>query len=313
MLVSARERLPAARFEFGDIATWQPEAAARSHLCQCLAAMGAGPRSADSRACSRRWRRAACSPSRCPTTAQEPTHRLMREVAAEAPWADADRRCRQAAHRSCCRIDGYYDLLAADAANVDVWRTAYQHPMASAAAIVEWVRGTGLKPFVDRLPPDLQSQLPRRIRTSRRRGLPGAHRRQAPAGLPAHVHRGAEASRMSTSVPAIIRATCCSARRPAPSCCRCATTTAASKRACARASRCRPRWPQEFGACVFDVTLDCEDGAPVGGEAEHAALVAELALAAAPGMRVGVRGASGRPPGLRRRRGDHRRPRRRIA
>ncbi|WP_213955510.1 aldolase/citrate lyase family protein [Variovorax sp. dw_954] len=46
---------------------------------------------------------------------------------------------------------------------------------------------------------------------------------------------------------------------------------------------------EEFGACVFDVTLDCEDGAPVGGESEHAALVTELALAAAPGMRVGVR------------------------
>lgn len=46
---------------------------------------------------------------------------------------------------------------------------------------------------------------------------------------------------------------------------------------------------EEFGACVFDVTLDCEDGAPVGGEAEHAALVTELALAARPGMRVGVR------------------------
>jgi citrate lyase subunit beta/citryl-CoA lyase len=45
----------------------------------------------------------------------------------------------------------------------------------------------------------------------------------------------------------------------------------------------------EFGACVFDVTLDCEDGAPVGGEAEHAALVAELALSAAPDMRVGAR------------------------
>ena len=35
---------------------------------------------------------------------------------------------------------------------------------------------------------------------------------------------------------------------------------------------------QEFGACVFDVTLDCEDGAPVGGEHEHALMVAELAL-----------------------------------
>ncbi len=46
---------------------------------------------------------------------------------------------------------------------------------------------------------------------------------------------------------------------------------------------------QEFGACVFDVTLDCEDGAPVGGEAEHAQLVVELALTAAPEARVGVR------------------------
>ncbi len=46
---------------------------------------------------------------------------------------------------------------------------------------------------------------------------------------------------------------------------------------------------EEFGACVFDVTLDCEDGAPVGGEAEHAALVTELALGAAPQARVAVR------------------------
>lgn len=45
----------------------------------------------------------------------------------------------------------------------------------------------------------------------------------------------------------------------------------------------------EFGACVFDVTLDCEDGAPVGGEAEHAALVTELALSAPAGARVAVR------------------------
>ena len=27
---------------------------------------------------------------------------------------------------------------------------------------------------------------------------------------------------------------------------------------------------EEFGACVFDATLDCEDGAPVGGELDHA-------------------------------------------
>lgn len=46
---------------------------------------------------------------------------------------------------------------------------------------------------------------------------------------------------------------------------------------------------REFGACVFDVTLDCEDGAPVGGEAEHAELVVSLALQAVEGARVAVR------------------------
>ena len=45
----------------------------------------------------------------------------------------------------------------------------------------------------------------------------------------------------------------------------------------------------EFGTCVFDVTLDCEDGAPVGGEAEHASLVTELALGAPAGARVAAR------------------------
>jgi citrate lyase subunit beta / citryl-CoA lyase len=41
---------------------------------------------------------------------------------------------------------------------------------------------------------------------------------------------------------------------------------------------------------VFDVTLDCEDGAPVGGEIEHAQLVAELVMSAANRFgRVGAR------------------------
>lgn len=38
---------------------------------------------------------------------------------------------------------------------------------------------------------------------------------------------------------------------------------------------------EEFGTCVFDVSLDCEDGAPVGGEADHAALVVAMAQQAA--------------------------------
>ena len=46
---------------------------------------------------------------------------------------------------------------------------------------------------------------------------------------------------------------------------------------------------EEFGACVFDVTLDCEDGAPVGGEADHAALVVALASIASDKARIAVR------------------------
>ena len=46
---------------------------------------------------------------------------------------------------------------------------------------------------------------------------------------------------------------------------------------------------------VFDITLDCEDGAPIGGEAEHAALVAELA--ASPANRHGRVGARVHPVG----------------
>ncbi len=50
---------------------------------------------------------------------------------------------------------------------------------------------------------------------------------------------------------------------------------------------------ERYGACVFDVSLDCEDGAPVGGEAEHRELVLEQLKGAAPaiarGARVGTR------------------------
>ena len=50
----------------------------------------------------------------------------------------------------------------------------------------------------------------------------------------------------------------------------------------------------EFGRCVFDVTLDCEDGAAVGQEKEHAQLVVSLVNGAAPGGTGAVRPGSGR-------------------
>ncbi|CAN7286073.1 trans-aconitate 2-methyltransferase [Variovorax paradoxus] len=156
MLASARERLPQARFELSDIATWAPQDEA-PNLIYANAALQWVPD--HERLIPRLF--AALAPGgvlaiQMPDNREEPTHRLMRAVAAEAPWAEpignADR-----LRTLLLPLGGYYDLLAPAAARVDVWHTIYQHPMADAAAIVEWVRGTGLKPFVDRLPADLQA------------------------------------------------------------------------------------------------------------------------------------------------------------
>jgi trans-aconitate 2-methyltransferase len=155
MLVSARERLPQARFDLSDISSWQPEAP--PDLIYANASLQWVPQ--HEALIPRLF--AALAPGgvlaiQMPDNRSEATHRLMREVAAEAPWAqhigDADK-----LRTRLLGLGEYYDLLAPQAAKLDVWHTIYQHPMASAAAIVEWVRGTGLKPFVDRLAPDLQA------------------------------------------------------------------------------------------------------------------------------------------------------------
>ena len=157
MLEAARLRLPQAGFVEGDAAVWQPEAA--PDLLYANASL--------------QWvsHHAALLPRlfgllapggvlavQMPDNLAEPTHRLMREIAAEGPWTAAigDPAVAGRVGRMLS-IDAYYDLLAPLAAGVDVWRTAYQHPMADARAIVDWVRATGLKPFVDPLSAELKS------------------------------------------------------------------------------------------------------------------------------------------------------------
>lgn len=154
MLASARERLPGVRFAYGDIAEWRPETPPALIYANAALQWVGGHESLFPRLFE------ALAPGgvlavQMPDNRQEPSHRLMREVAAESPWAgpigDADR-----LRTELLSIQGYYDLLAPLADHIDVWHTVYQHRMASAAAIVEWVRGTGLKPFVDRLSPELR-------------------------------------------------------------------------------------------------------------------------------------------------------------
>lgn len=152
MLTSARVRLPSVRFERSDIASWQP-ARAPDLIYANAALQWVGDHGALFPRLFAMLAPGGVLAVQMPDNREESTHRLMREVSAEAPWsthvADAVR-----LRTPILALNDYYDLLAGDAADIDVWRTAYQHPMDTPEAIVEWVRGTGLRPFVDALPPD---------------------------------------------------------------------------------------------------------------------------------------------------------------
>jgi trans-aconitate 2-methyltransferase len=77
-----------------------------------------------------------------------PSHRLMREVARQFTFEKAVREWHS--HDAAF----YYDTLAPRAALLDLWETEYLHIMDSAEAIVEWYRGTGMRPFLEALSTD---------------------------------------------------------------------------------------------------------------------------------------------------------------
>ena len=118
MIAAARQRLPHIAFALGDIATWDDPAAPDVILSNAVL----------------QWL---------------PDHAtLMREVAADGPWAA------KLAHAAGKRAamgtaSWYFGLLRPHCSAVEVWRTTYHHPLAGgAAAVVEWFKGSGLRPFL---------------------------------------------------------------------------------------------------------------------------------------------------------------------
>jgi trans-aconitate 2-methyltransferase len=154
MVDSARKRLPKVEFELADASTWAPEQP--PDLIYANATLQWLP--AHEKLVPRLF--SLLAPGgvlavQMPDNRQEPTHRAMRELASQSPW-NAAIGDPEKVRTELLDIGGYYDLLANEAAQVDVWHTIYQHVMASPAAIVEWVSGTGLRPYVDPLPADLR-------------------------------------------------------------------------------------------------------------------------------------------------------------
>lgn len=72
-----------------------------------------------------------------------PQHQLMREVAKRFElqvrgWHTFD-------------LDFYYDALAPHVSRLDLWATEYLHVLPSVEAVVEWYKGTGMRPYLDAL------------------------------------------------------------------------------------------------------------------------------------------------------------------
>lgn len=148
MLEKARARLPGTPFVMADLATWRPVEKADllyanavfqwlpNHLpllAQLMETLNPG----------------GVLAIQMPDNLSEPTHVAMEETGADGPWAEkfADGTLRRAALPSPAE---YMDALGPLSSRVDVWHTLYYHPMADAAAITEWVKGTGLRPYLAR-------------------------------------------------------------------------------------------------------------------------------------------------------------------
>lgn len=149
MLKEARRRLPDARFYEVDLGTWIPPEDADllfanavfqwvpGHLKAMARILGALPAG-------------GVLAVQMPDNLDQPSHRLMREIAQEAPFssklAGAIIQRRPLEPVGVC-----YDALSGLCSELDIWSTTYQHRMESAASITEWVMGTGLRPFLEPL------------------------------------------------------------------------------------------------------------------------------------------------------------------
>lgn len=84
-----------------------------------------------------------------PSDGDAPAHVAARELADSSEWhaefaVNVDR-------WRVAPADFYYDTLAPHAARLDIWTTEYAHMLPSLESIVEWYRGSSLRPYLNAL------------------------------------------------------------------------------------------------------------------------------------------------------------------
>jgi len=162
MLAEARRRLPGFAFEQADIAEWRP-----ARPPDLIFADSALQWVADHEALFPRLMEQLAEGGtlavQMPDNRQEPSHALMRLIAADGPWSNrlvpiAKTRAVIATHSD------YYNWLRPHAASLAIWQTTYVHPLANIDAVVDWFRGSALRPFLAPLNRDERAEFLGRYR-----------------------------------------------------------------------------------------------------------------------------------------------------
>jgi trans-aconitate 2-methyltransferase len=87
-----------------------------------------------------------------PANGDSPLAKAVFAVAASPAWRELTAGCEQ--WHNYRTPEYYFDLLQTRGSHFEIWQTTYYHLLASPAGLIEWYRGTGMKPFLDRLPDD---------------------------------------------------------------------------------------------------------------------------------------------------------------
>lgn len=88
-----------------------------------------------------------------PGNQDAPSHRALRAVAAEAPFAE---HTRDVVGTEVAEPVDYLDDLAALGCAVDAWETTYLHVLRGPDPVLRWLEGTGARPYLDALPEGLR-------------------------------------------------------------------------------------------------------------------------------------------------------------
>lgn len=150
MIAEARQRLPDIDFQLADAESWTPDGPVDVIFANAVFQWLPNHQAVLKRLLD------LLAPGgflavQMPDNIGEPSHVLMRETAAAMNFGA---KIAGVARSPLPPVSSYYDLLVPQSARVDIWHSVYNHPLADAAAIVEWVKGTGLRPFIDPLDAD---------------------------------------------------------------------------------------------------------------------------------------------------------------